>query len=351
MKNLYLLFFLLFFSGSLFSQIEVDEKQRSLIVKRTADWCPNCGTWGWSFFESLIEENAETASAIAAHHSGGLQTEVGLALTNAFGGSGQPNFFLGKDLISVNSGNWSSVKNTVKESIDNLYNGESPIASMGLRMSINNDDEIFLEGRTIFYQDFNADVYVSLFIIENNLVSMQSGQGDDALHQKTLRSELTGNAFGSLISQGAVESGTEVMLSVAFPQNPNLANDNLEIVAVLWEKNGEEYSFINTSSVSEFSEFVSSNKQVLSKEAYKISPNISEENISIHINALQNSSEADIKLFNLNGQLIKQIYKGEIRGSQNFEIQKSALNISAGIYLVNITMDGKSATEKVFFVE
>ena len=354
MKNFYLILFLMLFSFSLLSQTEivVEEKQRSLIVKRTADWCPNCGTWGWSFFDSLIDENPETTSFIAAHHSGGLMTEEGLALTSDFGGSGQPNFFLAKDQISVNSGNWSAVKNSVKEEIDALYDNESPQAAVGLWMTFDVDSNIYLEGRTVFYQNLNSDIYVSLFLIENDVVWTQSGQGPEAVHQKILLNEVTGNPFGTLISEGPIESGTSVGIDLfSFPLDQNIDLFNFEIVAVLWEKNGEEYSYINAVTKSDFDEVPVSNKELLSKDAYQINPNISAESINIQLNALQKSAATEVKLFNLNGQLISQLYSGEVFGSQTIEVQKSALNLSAGTYLVNITMDGKVATEKVIFLD
>ena len=63
MKQFTLLTIFCIASISLFSQ-EVMEVQQTLLTKRTATWCPYCGTWGWGFFEDLIEDNEEKAVLI-----------------------------------------------------------------------------------------------------------------------------------------------------------------------------------------------------------------------------------------------------------------------------------------------
>jgi hypothetical protein len=70
-----LIFTLFFFSAVLSvhtQNIEVPATQKSLITKRTADWCPLCGGWGWPFFRQLILDNSNKAVLIAAHYSGAL---------------------------------------------------------------------------------------------------------------------------------------------------------------------------------------------------------------------------------------------------------------------------------------
>ncbi|HHB79571.1 MAG TPA: hypothetical protein ENK85_10105, partial [Saprospiraceae bacterium] len=40
---------------------EVPQTQSSLIIKKTASWCPPCGGWGWDLFEQLIDDNDSQA--------------------------------------------------------------------------------------------------------------------------------------------------------------------------------------------------------------------------------------------------------------------------------------------------
>jgi hypothetical protein len=57
MKRIYILLTFVFFINLLQGQ-DVPETQQSLISKVTATWCINCGTWGWSLYEGLEQDNA-----------------------------------------------------------------------------------------------------------------------------------------------------------------------------------------------------------------------------------------------------------------------------------------------------
>lgn len=50
----------------------VTDIQTTLITKRTADWCPYCGSYGWQFTTQL-KPKLEGKDAIMwnVHHSGG----------------------------------------------------------------------------------------------------------------------------------------------------------------------------------------------------------------------------------------------------------------------------------------
>lgn len=347
---LFLICFLLF-STTVFSQIEVEQKQRSLIMKRTADWCVNCGTWGWDYFKDLIDETSDNTSILAAHHSGFLQTNVSFELTNSLDGFGQPNFYFGKDLIAVGGTSWMSVKEEIKQAIDDLYDNGSPDAAIGLRLSIDSGNEMLLESKTVFYEDMNHDIYVSFYVVRNNIIAYQDGIGEDAVHQKVLRLELSHQPYGSLLVEGPIEAGQEIDYEVPFRLGDNFDLSNMELIAVLWEKDGDNYNYVNTNKTSNIEGLPTSTDQLLSKDAYSITPNISTDFVNIQMNPAQPVSDAMVDLLNINGQLIHQLYKGALSSTQHVELQRSALNLSAGTYIVRINLDGKATTEKVIFVD
>ena len=70
-KNTFTLLIACLFAMQAIAQ-QVAQVQRSIVTKRTADWCPNCGTYGWTYFKDAIEQNGDKAVFIAAHYSGGL---------------------------------------------------------------------------------------------------------------------------------------------------------------------------------------------------------------------------------------------------------------------------------------
>jgi len=96
-------------------------KNTPLISKRTADWCPNCGNWGWSFKKAMLEEiSTEEATILALHHSGGLANPTSIAITEAVGGSGQPRFYLNNQDMGASSGNWNDKLEEVKTDVANM---------------------------------------------------------------------------------------------------------------------------------------------------------------------------------------------------------------------------------------
>jgi len=40
----------------------VQEKQMSIVVKKTATWCSNCGSWGWQWFKDVIDDSHQIIS-------------------------------------------------------------------------------------------------------------------------------------------------------------------------------------------------------------------------------------------------------------------------------------------------
>ncbi|HMP29618.1 MAG TPA: hypothetical protein PKD85_08450, partial [Saprospiraceae bacterium] len=92
MKKIFALLLLL--SLLLTPEINAQSKQASLLVKKTADWCPFCGTYGWSFFRKVKEQSQDLPSImIAMHYSGGLINTTAVDLNANFSGPGQPVFF------------------------------------------------------------------------------------------------------------------------------------------------------------------------------------------------------------------------------------------------------------------
>lgn len=71
---------------------QVEEVQRTLITKRTASWCINCGTWGWTLFDGLVADNEDKSVLIAAHYDGDLENAAAEEITDNFGGFYQPRF-------------------------------------------------------------------------------------------------------------------------------------------------------------------------------------------------------------------------------------------------------------------
>lgn len=329
---------------------EVEEKQRTLITKRTASWCGNCGTWGWAFMEGLIEDNEEKAVLIAAHYSGDLQTQFAIDMTNNFGGSGQPNFFVGNDRLPAGSSSWPSFRTDTKTFVDMNFEAD-PIANTGLKATFLDNSQLLIETKTKFFADTNGDYYLSIFVLDNNLINNQSGQGANAQHKKVLIASATGDAFGESVASGSVSNGTEMTKEYTIAGLDSSKNLDYEVVAIIWDFQNGIRNFVNAFSLdgSQFSVPVSV-EQSIDPGTYAVFPSMSSDLINIRLNQAD-AQNAAVKIFDLNGQMVKTIYNGSYQAALNLEVSKSALGISNGTYLIHINVDGKIATEKVIFMD
>jgi hypothetical protein len=327
-----------------FSQ-DVPEVQQSLITKITATWCPNCGGWGWTFFENIYEDNADKALLIAAHYSGELQTSVSSDFADNFNISYQPFFILGNENQNVNSGNVSAKRTEIKNAVDNNYT-TSPLVNAGLTV-FKNGNTLNVQTKTRFFQDASGEYYLGVYVIEDGVVEEQVGQGDDAVHKKVMRASMSDSSFGELISSGSVSTGAEFTKDYSIDiigWNEN----NLEIATILWKKEGDTYIFVNTHSTTEFSTVGVS--EISEKEVvFDAYPTMSTDAITVNLDIKENIGDIQLELIDQTGQKIKTIYSGEaVIGQQTFELHKSMVK-SNGLYFISLRSGTAVSTKSVIF--
>ena len=348
MRYLFTLFLAVLIGSSLFAQ-EVEEKQRTLITKRTASWCTFCGTWGWDFKQALLSDNEDKAVFIAAHYSGDLLTQEAVDLTDNFGGIGQPNFFVGNDRLPAGSSSWPTFQTSTKEFVEANFE-RAPLANTGISADIDLDGNLFVETKTEFFQEGDGDYYLSIYLLENNLINNQSGFGANANHSGVLIQSASG-AFGESIASGTVAAGSTFDKSYTFS---GLDFDNTwdyEVVAIIWDLDFGIRQFVNTFSLSGnmFAVPVST-QNTLASDLYQVSPSLSKDEINIRLNDVANA-QVNINLFDINGQLIKTLFDGQTRSDLDVQVSKSTLGISNGTYFIHLNVDGQRAIEKVMFIE
>ena len=132
-QKLFTLFVLLGLVVQLSAQeIEVEPIQLTLITKRTADWCPPCGAWGWNAFEGILEDNGNRAISLTLHYSSSdfFYTPTAQDLiSNMDGFPGRPGFIVNEEVLSLFNAN--AVRDAVKERVDANF-ASPPIAQTGL---------------------------------------------------------------------------------------------------------------------------------------------------------------------------------------------------------------------------
>ena len=337
-------FVILFLLNSLCSYgQEVPQKQKMLITKITATWCPNCGTSAWDNKKDLIDQYADEAIFLSTHISSSSDLfsatarEYASNLPNVIG---QPLFYINRNKHSN-----SSIINAAADMKQTIQD-QRPLANTGLQMELDGQ-KLTVQAKTQFFEAANGEYYLSLYIVEDNITAYQANRGNSASHSKILRNRVTPETFGELLVNGPVEADQTFTLRMSKALSPNWNADNLEIVAVIWEKRGEDYEFVNTHSIKEYSTFTAVN--ILEKQgvALAVTPTTLQTQATVQVTLPTAQKGLSLQLLNTNGQVIEQVFAGDlVSGTHQFSFDKPA-NLTNGMYLIQLEKGGHSITQKI----
>ncbi len=346
-KYLFLLIFTVLSALTTTAQnIEVPQTHTPLIVKNTATWCPNCGSWGWTFFHNLIEDNEEKAVLFAAHPSGKLKNKVSSDIKDNFHLVGQPRFaFNGEDQY-VGSNSTSEKRNSFATKVDE-YIAEAPVAQTGIEATYNNN-EMKVAYKTTFFSSVSGEYYLGLYLVEKEVIAYQAAVGDNAKHKKVLRLELTGNSFGNLIASGSIDANESFEGNISFDISKYNV-ENLEIVSVLWKKADNDYNVINSNIDKEVSYKATNGvKDKYANSGIIIYPTIVKNIVNIELDLDQNNSSRNLSLYDLNGRLIENIGLNSRSKGMNKIIYHIPSNLKNGFYFIDISdIKGNKITKKI----
>jgi hypothetical protein len=343
MERIYALFILVLLTNGLQGQT-VPETQQSLITKVTATWCINCGTWGWDFYEDLSEDNDTKALMMKAHYSGSLVNEVSEGIASNFNANSQPRFVLDNMDQNASSSNTSSLRTSMKAAVDANYE-QAPVVNAGVSVEMSNG-EFIVNVKTKFFQTASGEYYTNVYVVEDNVMANQSGQGSSPVsHPDIIRVAAHSSTFGEQVVNGNAVVGMEISHSYTIPVNPIWNTDNLEFVAVVWSKSGTKYSFENGSSTT--LSMSSPVADIADEIGLTVQPTLAIDQTNVALSLTENR-DLSISLFNLQGQEVKNIHTGNLStGDHSFLIEKG--NIASGMYIVSIQTKDGVATRKIVF--
>ena len=350
MKNKFLLFSLLsIFSIQMLAQ-SVPQEQRTLITKVTASWCTNCGTWGWTTFEGLVEDNEDKAVLIANHYSGDLSNTTSDEIAENWNVASQPRFFTGNDDQSIIPSNVDDKRIAIKDIVDaNFMN--MPLANAGIEASINGD-QLIINTKTKFFQATSGEYYLGVYVVENGVINNQSGQGANAVHKKVMRGAVTPSTFGDLLMNGSIGMNMEFDKSFSITLDSNWDINNLEVITIIWQKENDTYSFINTNIITDIAATTAIENvlaQALQGATIKVTPTIVSTQATLSIDLEKDLLDSTIQLFDLQGRKISDIFQGKLNaGNTTFTINKKSVTTN-GMYFIILQSDQKVISQKVIF--
>ena len=320
---------------------QVEEVQRSLITKRTATWCPNCGTWGWTLFEGLIEDNEDKAVLMAAHYDGNLAEAAAEEITDNFGGFYQPRFFLNENDINGSSSNVSAKRAEVKAAVEAAFN-ESPVVNVGFAPTFA-DNKLTANAKVKFFQETSGEYYLGIYLLEDNVVGYQASIGNNANHKKVFRFSFTDETFGKLITGGSVAAGSEFDLPFELSIG-SVQGYDYEVAGIIWKKENNKYIPVNVWSTTDIGE-TSATADIAGLNSFEITPNITSDQAAIKIDLQKNMPNASLDIIDVNGKTIAKIKQGAFTEGQHiFPLNKNIIG-NNGLFFVRLT-DGKNATTR-----
>ncbi len=334
--------FLLAISIGFFAQAqEVPQTQSSLIIKKTATWCPPCGGWGWDLFEELIADNEDKAILWAVHYSGDLVSATTQGINSNLSGDGQPRFYLN----NVDQGTSSAaIRSAIMSGVNQNALQAPTVNAIATNISVANN-QISLTVKSKFFAEASGDYFLNVYIVENGVVNNQAGQGSDAVHEKILRDEMAGTTFGDILAQGTIMANSSFSTDFTIPIANDWNPDNIELSVVIWKKNGSKYDFVNGTKVQSI--VAGTQTPVLQDVAMSLSPNPVAQKAIISID-FSKPFTGKLGVYDVTGRLVKSLFLGteSLVGSHSVELDAS--HLLNGVYFIRLSdADGMLAQKMI----
>lgn len=340
---------LLLFTSILLAQT-VTPVQTTLLSKRTADWCPHCGTWGWNFSKSVLD-NTKNQDIVFwnVHHSGGLLTPTSGAIAKNLGGFSQPIFFINTDIddIGVSSGNLMAPLDNIKAILD-LNKSLGAIVGMGAEAIIDGNNNIKVNTKVKFYEAAatSEEFFIGAYIVKKNFVGPQASVGNTAVHHSILSETLSPNEFfGTKMVKGPVAANKEFTASFNY-SNLKLHNDKMadtKIVVVLWKYDSVNKRYVYNNSREVSLSTVSATKEEFNTDAFDFNPVLNNNKINLSFN--QDVENPIVSLVDLTGKALKL----DVTQTSNKTAEVSVNTASAGLYIIKVEGNNTYKAKQIYY--
>ena len=228
---------------------QISNKNWTFVHERTASWCPFCGTWGWTFKDSVLNKFTQ-ANVIftAVHHSGDLINQTATEMDANFGGSGQPIFYVDGFNINVNSGNINQKLSETQLELD-FKASTAVIAGVGIDAVLSTaTNTLSVNAKVEFLNPVEGgDYYLGLYLLED-VQNIQASRSGVQLHKNVLRRSLLPTTFGNALKAGAISKGTTFSVTTS-TSSITTSRDKIKVVGILWNKVNNKFLFFNANQV------------------------------------------------------------------------------------------------------
>jgi len=222
--------------------------KKTLVFQSTGTWCAYCGDWGKDFSDNVTSDYSSNVQIIQLHNNDNFSVDVGYSMQSYLdginGSVGVPHFYVGSAGVD---NSYSLLSAAIDADV-----ALSPEVNLAINYIVNSDSsKMNINVHSKLSNGFSGDnCYLAVYVLEDGQIFEQNILGNydpDYVHNNILRTEASGSgsAFGVPIvfnSTGDnIKSYNDIILAPSNLWNYN----NLYVVAVIWEKTGNEYRFVN----------------------------------------------------------------------------------------------------------
>lgn len=232
--------------------LEIEQKQNATMFFYTSTGCPGCGSWGMPAFASLSAEHEANVIPVGIHikYNDPFITETSEAIAaNRTGSLYTPQIHVGSDNIIVISGGYIDDTASMNEADSEINNTSSvsPTASCGSVFEIEGSTLNIKYGAN-FHEETNGEYYVAAYLLEDKLYNNQVGANPTfAEHNNVIRTSISDGHFGNMLTETSITSGYSYEVETSIELDTEWTQENLEIITIIWKKEGENYSVVNSS--------------------------------------------------------------------------------------------------------
>lgn len=327
------------------------QEQWSLVTKRTAEWCGNCGSWGWNAFKGLVEglEN-ENAMVIAMHTSSSdLTNDVSKDLLANIGGNGQPLFFLNMDNYNFSSSNFNDKVNSTIGDVQ-LLNSFGGVISVDLAVTEELNGTLTVDANVEAFDALTGEYRLGLYIVQDHVIASQASQGANADHRNLLTGSFYDNSLGELIGTGTMNLGDKFEFTANTPLPSGYDKDNTRIAAMIWRPLASgQYIFINGKWTNEITVATTSTNDLSEQFANLRVFQNGNNAVEIRFDAVSSMEELTIDLLDQQGSRVQTIRKNAVQGFNQY--QMDANQLSSGIYVLSIQHQSERLSKQFVIVK
>jgi hypothetical protein len=307
-----------------------EARQQALVVKKTATWCSNCGSWGWTWFKDIIADTQEENVISIALHSTASALKPPLGLDDdwlaSFSTVGAfPTFY-------VNGGHHANYGSLLSTALARA--AELPLVGITLETG-HEQDQAYARAR-VTWQEAAAGMYaLGLYIVEDSLVQSQAAQGANAIHRNVLRLGMGGLSFGELRNLDMQVGQLETWESQH--TYPLASTDRHHILAVLWKKEQDKYVYIN-SALAPLEEGLLSGVETpsLEKPALAVFPNPMHRGGTLTLRAPESVGDRHtISIWGTDGRLL---FQRDLGGGPEYQLTLPG-HLHTGTYILELKSD------------